>query len=146
MSMITIDQPTLPTWAESGVLTVGGRSELLYVYRQDGKTLSKFISPEDMARAYAKLAYDTGVIPDGIMRMGYGQHGWWGILKTPPQIVEMSFLNDDPIRFRFLERSCWASPLIIASSQKRMANSSTHHLTMYMKMARSVGAAMLCRR
>lgn len=98
MSIVTIDQPAIPEWAESSLMTVGDRSELLYVYRdKDGKTLSKFVSPEDVARAYSKLTYDTGDIPAGIMRMGAGPMGWWGILRTEPQLVTMSFLEDDPI-------------------------------------------------
>lgn len=96
--IVTIDNPVLPDFAESSLLTVGERSELLYVYRdKDGKVHSKFVSPEDVARAYAKLSYDTGDIPAGIMRMGYGPNGYWGFLKTEPQLVQMSFLNDRAI-------------------------------------------------
>lgn len=98
MSVITIDQPALPSWAESGLLTVGERSELLYVYREEKKTLSKFVSPEDVARAYSKVSYDTGMIPEGFMRMGYGPRGYWGLYRQPATIVSISFFEDDPIK------------------------------------------------
>lgn len=94
----TIDNPVIPAWAESSLMTVGDRSELLYVYKKEGKTLSKFVAPEDVARAYSKLSYDTGDIPEGIMRMGYGRNGYWGFLRTPPRMVLMSFLDEDFIK------------------------------------------------
>lgn len=96
--LITMVDATIPDWADSGLLMVGERSEILYLYREDdGKLLSKFVSPEDVAQAFGKITYDTGEIPEGIIRMGRGAAGYWGILRTKPQIVEMSFLDDDPI-------------------------------------------------
>jgi hypothetical protein len=93
-----VENPILPAFADSALFTVGERSEILFVYREDGKTLSKFISPEDVARAYSKLSYDTGDIPEGIIRMGYGPNGWWGIMRTPPCQVLMSFVDEDFIK------------------------------------------------
>jgi hypothetical protein len=89
---------TIPDWADSGLLMVGERSEILYLYRNDNQLLSKFVSPEDVARAFGKITYDTGPIPEGIIRMGRGPAGYWGILRTQPQIVAMSFREDDPIK------------------------------------------------
>lgn len=89
---------TIPDWADSGLLTVGERSEILYVYRKDDVVLSKFVSPEDVALAYGKISYDTGPIPEGIIRMGRGSSGYWGILRQPAQHVSMSFLEDDFIK------------------------------------------------
>lgn len=94
----TISNPVLPHWADSALFTVGGRSEILYTYRKDDMILSKFVSPENVARAYAKISYDTGDIPIGIMRMGYGPNGYWGFLRSPGRMVYMSFGNEDYIQ------------------------------------------------
>lgn len=96
--MTSMVDATIPDWADSGLLFVGERSEILYLYRKDKQLLSKFVSPEDVARAFGKITYDTGPIPEGIIRMGRGASGYWGILRTQPQIVEMSFLDEDTIK------------------------------------------------
>lgn len=96
--MLIVDKVTIPDWADSGLLTLGDRSELMYVYRKGDETLSKFVSPDDVARAYARVTYDTGVIPEGIIRMGRGPAGHWGILRMPAQVVKMSFLSNNPIK------------------------------------------------
>jgi hypothetical protein len=95
-AMITVTE-VLPNWANSALYSVGSNAELLFVHRQDGNLHSKFVRPHDVARAYSRTQFDTGDIPDGVRRFGYGASGMWVIYVRPAQMVDMIFREEDPL-------------------------------------------------
>lgn len=94
--MITVTE-ILPAWANSALYSIGSNAELLFVHRGDGSLRSKFVRPHDVARAYSNTQFDTGNIPEGVRRFGYGAHGMWVVYVQPARMVDMIFREDDPI-------------------------------------------------
>ena len=90
----------LPDWANTALYTIGSNAELLFVYRNGPHENigSKFVRPHDVARAYSRTQFDTGNIPDGVRRFGYGANGMWVIYVRAAQMVEMIFRDENPIR------------------------------------------------
>lgn len=62
---------------------------------QDGSGLSgsKFVTPDDLQAAFANAERDSGWLPPGILRAGYGKHGEWFVLHVPPRRASLDLLE-----------------------------------------------------
>ena len=62
-----------------------------YVFKhvQEGMMKTKFVSARDAAAAFTGHDADSGWLPDGIVRVGYGKNGEWFVYVQPPQQVSI---------------------------------------------------------
>lgn len=67
-----------------------------YLFRwQDeiGLSGSKFVTTDDLQAAFTNCERDTGWLPTGILRTGYGKNGDWFVLHAPAQKVTIDLLE-----------------------------------------------------
>ncbi len=66
----------------------------LFRWREpSGLSGSKFVTADDLQAAFALSERDTGWLPPGIVRAGYGKYGDWFVLFAPPQKIATHLLD-----------------------------------------------------
>jgi hypothetical protein len=71
-----------------------------YIFRQvvDGATRSKYLNARDVASAFGDRTDDSGWLPEGILRLGYGRSGAWYVYVRAPGEAEIRLAEKERVR------------------------------------------------
>jgi len=64
--------------------------QLVFCSRQNGVHTAKFLSPEDVKRAFFPIVSDTGWLPPDVVRWGHGNGQEWAVLFKPARVYDLS--------------------------------------------------------
>lgn len=67
----------------------------IFQHEHDGQVLTKCLSARDVAAAFGERDEDTGWLPAGILRAGYGKNGVWYVYQHAPTIVTIRLTQED---------------------------------------------------
>ncbi len=67
--------------------------DYLFRWKDNGRVNQKCLTAPDVSAAFTKTEIDSGWVPAGIMRHGYGDRGPWAVLAIPPAREEITLLK-----------------------------------------------------
>ncbi|BCY18663.1 hypothetical protein hrd7_25120 [Leptolinea sp. HRD-7] len=67
--------------------------DYIFKWKEDGRISHKCLAAPDVSAAFSKSEIDSGFIPSGVIRHGYGTNGPWAVLEIEPAREEITLIN-----------------------------------------------------